>query len=98
MSVDEIVSAYGAAWLEPAEEQRCQLLAQAWAEDGTYTDPIRHVEGRDALSQTIAAFQLGYAPDAWDELSKRLVEKRGFRPDELEAGPGNQSGKNSPRS
>jgi hypothetical protein len=57
MSVDDIVSAYGAAWLEPAEEQRRQLLARAWAEDGTYTDPIRHVEGRDALNQTIAAFQ-----------------------------------------
>jgi hypothetical protein len=57
MSVDEIVSAYGAAWLEPDEEQRRQLLARAWAEDGMYTDPLRHVESRDALSQTIAAFQ-----------------------------------------
>ena len=57
MSVDEIVSTYGAAWLEPDEEQRRQLLAQAWAEDGSYTDPLRHVKGREALSQAIAAFQ-----------------------------------------
>lgn len=57
MSIDEIVSIYGAAWLEPDEEQRRQLLAQAWAEDGMYIDPLRHVVGRDALSQTIAGFQ-----------------------------------------
>ena len=57
MSIDEIVSAYGAAWLERAEEQRRQLLALAWAEDGIYTDPTRHVVGRDALNQAIAAFQ-----------------------------------------
>jgi hypothetical protein len=57
MSVDEIVSIYGAAWLEPDEDQRRQLLAQAWADDGTYTDPLRHAEGRDALNQAIAGFQ-----------------------------------------
>ena len=45
---------------------------------------LEYLHGRGITDETIATFQLGYAPDAWDELSKRLVEKRGFRPDELE--------------
>ena len=57
MSVNEIVQAYAAAWLELAEENRRELLARAWADDGTYTDPMRHLHGRDALNQTIANFQ-----------------------------------------
>ena len=57
MSVDEIVQIYGAAWLEPDEDKRRQLLVQAWADDGTYTDPLRHLEGREALNRTIATFQ-----------------------------------------
>lgn len=46
---------------------------------------LDYLHGRGLTDETIATFQLGYAIDAWDELSKRLVEKRGFRPDELEA-------------
>lgn len=46
---------------------------------------LDYLHGRGFTDETIATFQLGYAPDAWDELSRRLVEKRGFRPDELEA-------------
>jgi hypothetical protein len=57
MSVDEVVQAYGQAWLELNDETRRQLLAQAWADDGIYTDPLRHLEGRDALNQAIAGFQ-----------------------------------------
>jgi SnoaL-like protein len=57
MSVDEIVKTYGAAWLELDADRRHELLLQAWADDGTYTDPLQHLEGRDALNQRIAAFQ-----------------------------------------
>src|SRR5262245_29534871 len=57
MSAEAIVKAYGEAWLEPAADKRHALLEQAWADGGTYTDPLRHLEGRDALSQTIATFQ-----------------------------------------
>ena len=46
---------------------------------------LDYLHGRGLTDETIATFQLGFAPDAWDELSKRLIEKRGFRPDELEA-------------
>jgi DNA primase len=45
---------------------------------------LDYLHGRGLTDETIASFQLGFAPDAWDELSKRLIEKRGFRPDELE--------------
>jgi hypothetical protein len=57
MAAEETVQAYAAAWLEPAEDKRRELLTQAWADDGIYTDPMRHVVGRDALNQVIAAFQ-----------------------------------------
>jgi DNA primase len=46
---------------------------------------LDYLHGRGLTDETIATFQLGYALDAWDELSKRLVAKRGFRPDEVEA-------------
>ena len=46
---------------------------------------LEYLRGRGITDETIASFQLGYAPDAWDELSKRLVEKRGYRPEELES-------------
>lgn len=46
---------------------------------------LDYLHGRGFSDETIATFQLGYAPDAWDELSKRLIEQRGYRPDELES-------------
>jgi hypothetical protein len=57
MAANETVQAYAAAWLEPAEDKRRELLIQAWTDDGTYTDPMLHVVGRDALNQMITAFQ-----------------------------------------
>jgi len=39
MSVNEVVHTYIAAWHEPAEDKRRNLLAQSWAEDGQYSDP-----------------------------------------------------------
>ena len=45
---------------------------------------LDYLRGRGISDESIEAFQLGFAPDAWDALSKRLIEKRGYRPDELE--------------
>ena len=56
-STQQIVEAYGAAWNETDEAKRRGLLEKAWADDGVYTDPQSHVEGRDALLTLIAAFQ-----------------------------------------
>lgn len=55
--IQEIVKRYVAAWREPNDEKRRRLLDQAWADDGTYTDPIQHIQGREALNRMIAVYQ-----------------------------------------
>src|SRR4029077_7302000 len=46
-----------------------------------------YLRGRGFTDQTIETFQLGWAPEGWDSMSRKLVEQRGVRPDELvEAG------------
>ncbi len=56
VSTQEIVETYASAWNEPDESKRRTLLEKAWADDGVYTDPQSHVEGREALIQLIAGF------------------------------------------
>jgi SnoaL-like domain len=53
---NEIVHAYMAAWNEPDERKRRQLLEKAWADDGRYTDPMSDAQGRDALVALISQF------------------------------------------
>ena len=57
MSTEETVAAYLAAWNEPDASARRGLLERCWAAAGTYTDPMSHVDGRDALAAHIAQFQ-----------------------------------------
>ncbi len=45
----EAVTGYTAAWLEPDEARRRQLLEAVWTDDGSYTDPRSHAAGREAL-------------------------------------------------
>ena len=52
----EAVDLYGAAWSEPDEAKRRELLEKAWADDGIYTDPTAEVKGREALVAHIGAF------------------------------------------
>ena len=48
---------------------------------------LDYLRGRGFSDATIETFQLGWAPGGWDAMSRRLVEKRGIKPDELvEAG------------
>jgi hypothetical protein len=56
MDTNEVVAAYGAAWLEPDEASRRKLLEQAWANDGVYQDPTGRAEGRAALVAHIGGF------------------------------------------
>jgi hypothetical protein len=56
LSPVEVVTAYAAAWAEPDEGARRALLERAWTDDGTYSDPTAHVEGREALVRHIAGF------------------------------------------
>jgi DNA primase len=44
---------------------------------------LDYLRGRGFSDATIEAFQLGWAPDAWDSMSRRLVEKRAIKPEEL---------------
>jgi hypothetical protein len=53
----EAVAAYMAAWNEADEAKRRKLLDSAWAADATYTDPMSHAAGRDALVDLISQFQ-----------------------------------------
>ncbi|HSO30060.1 MAG TPA: DNA primase [Candidatus Sulfomarinibacteraceae bacterium] len=44
---------------------------------------LDYLRGRGFTDATIETAQLGWAPDGWETMSRRLVEKRGIRADEL---------------
>ena len=44
---------------------------------------LDYLRGRGFTDATIEGAQLGWAPDGWDTMSRRLVEKRGIKPEEL---------------
>jgi DNA primase len=44
---------------------------------------LEYLHGRGFTDETIETFQLGWAPDAWDVMSRQLVEKRSIKPEEL---------------
>ena len=46
---------------------------------------LEYLRGRGFTDATISTFQLGYAVDAWDTLTRALVEKRDFSEQDLEA-------------
>jgi len=45
---------------------------------------LDYLRGRGFTDSTVETFQLGWAPESWDALSRALVERRGFRPEDLE--------------
>ena len=55
-SPDEVVLAYIEAWNTPDEQARRDLLDRCWADEGTYTDPISEVRGKEALVAHIGRF------------------------------------------
>ena len=56
-NVEEVVALYASAWNEPDTAARRRELERAWADEGIYSDPTAHVEGRDALLAHIGGFQ-----------------------------------------
>ena len=53
---------------------------------------LDYLRGRGFTDATIETFQLGWAPDNWDSMSRKLVEQRGIKPEELiEAGIASQA-------
>jgi len=53
----EVVALYGAAWLQPDEDARRELLERVWAQDGIYVDPTVVVHGRETLVAHMGGFQ-----------------------------------------
>ncbi len=47
-------------------------------------EALDYMHARGFTDETLSAHQIGYAVDAWDTLSRALVEKRGFTEVELE--------------
>jgi hypothetical protein len=74
--IQDIVDAYAAAWNEPDEDKRRELLEKAWADDGIHVDGERTIVGRDALMDLIGAFQ-ARQPWARTEFTSKPEEQRG---------------------
>ncbi|GAA2275565.1 nuclear transport factor 2 family protein [Actinomadura luteofluorescens] len=55
--VNELVQRYLAAWNETDSAARQAVLAEVFAEDAVYTDPLVSVPGGEGLDATIAAVQ-----------------------------------------
>jgi hypothetical protein len=55
--MQEIVERYIATWNETDPARRRALIDQVWAADGSYTDPLADVRGRDQIDAVVAAAQ-----------------------------------------
>ncbi|MYT69994.1 MULTISPECIES: nuclear transport factor 2 family protein [unclassified Streptomyces] len=55
ISYDTAVARYFDAWNARTPEDRAKAVAVAWAEDGTYTDPLADVTGHDGIGAVIGA-------------------------------------------
>ncbi len=53
----EIATRYIEAWNEPDAARRGRLIAQAWAEDAQYLDPMMAGEGHGGIDAMIAGVQ-----------------------------------------
>jgi hypothetical protein len=55
--MQEIIERYLAAWNETDATKRRSLVDEVWAPDGSYTDPLADVRGREAIDHLIGAVQ-----------------------------------------
>jgi hypothetical protein len=55
--MQEIIERYLAAWNETDATKRRELVDAVWAPDGSYTDPLADVRGREAIDALIGAVQ-----------------------------------------
>ena len=53
----DLVERYIETWNEPALDARRAAVAELWADDGTYTDPLAAVRGHDEIAGLIGAVQ-----------------------------------------
>ncbi|MFI6395745.1 nuclear transport factor 2 family protein [Nonomuraea sp. NPDC050547] len=55
--MENLVERYVAAWNETDADARAKAVADVWAEDGVYTDPLAAVTGHEAIAAVIAGAQ-----------------------------------------
>ncbi|WP_019585920.1 nuclear transport factor 2 family protein [Deinococcus apachensis] len=76
---DELARLYLAAWNEPDEERRRELVARTYTEEGTYLDPLMQGGGHREITAMIGAaraqfpghhFRLASAVDAHHDLAR----------------------------
>lgn len=53
----DVVERYLAVWNEPDQERRRALIAQTWAEDASYQDPIVHGDGHAGIDTLVQSVQ-----------------------------------------
>ena len=58
--VTTIVDGYIAVWNEPEPARRRALIAETWADDARYLDPLMAGEGRDGIDAMVAGAQAQY--------------------------------------
>jgi hypothetical protein len=57
----KIIEQYIASWNETDADARRALINQVWAADGSYTDPMAELNGRDEIDAGIAGVQQMFA-------------------------------------
>jgi len=74
--LNTLINRYIDAWNETDAEQRRQLVAGTWTEDGDYLDPLMSGSGHDSIATMIALaqqqfpehrFELSFGPDAHND-------------------------------
>jgi hypothetical protein len=74
----DVIDRYFAMWNETDAERRRELIAQAWAEDGSYVDPVMDGAGHAGLDAMVAGVQERFAGHRFqltgpiDEVQNRL--------------------------
>ena len=88
-TITSVVDTYIASWNEGDEARRRALVAQAFADDARYVDPLMSGEGTDGITAMIGAaqqqfpghrFELSFGPDAHNDVVRfawQLVGENG---------------------
>ncbi len=76
MATKDTIEAYIAAWNEVDEAKIKSLLDKCWADEGTYTDPVSDVKGRDGLFSAITGFH-AQMPGAGIAITSGMDEHHG---------------------
>ncbi|WP_424951597.1 nuclear transport factor 2 family protein [Deinococcus sp.] len=72
VDIQAALTAYAAAWNEPDERRRQELIEHVWCEEGVYQDHRNRVVGCQALREYIHAFKRRY-PDLRIELTGEVL-------------------------